>query len=486
MIKKLISTCCLLPMATNIFSQTTLVLQPDASTGNDAYVWDYQPNTNYGTITGLDITAWTASGTPYISRAFLQFDLSSIPAVAVITSAHLSLYHNSTATSYNGIHNGANESFLQRVTGNWQQNTINWNNQPTTTTMNQLSLPATTSGTQDFTNLDVTNLVADMVANPATSFGFMLRLQTEQEYRDLLFGSSEHPNAALHPKLEITYDTNVTCLTKQPNATDGKDAYVWDYNPSTNYGNADGLDVTAWTASGTPYISRVFLQFDLSSIPTNASIVSAKLSLYHNNTASGYNGIHNGANESFIRQVTSNWQENTITWNNQPTTTSVNEIYLPATTSGTQDFLDVDVRGIVTGMVSNPGINYGFSMVLQTEQSYRDLLFGASEHPNSSLHPKLEVCYSVPTAIHNINNSTASLSFYPNPLHTVSTLKIEDPSSALRDIVINDLAGKVVFEELKSAKKEFKLESKNFQSGFYFVRVISETGEVQTLKFAAE
>ena len=33
----------------------------------------------------------------------------------------------------------------------------------------------------------------------------MLRLQTEQHYRNMVFASSDHPDASLHPELEVTY-----------------------------------------------------------------------------------------------------------------------------------------------------------------------------------------------------------------------------------------------------------------------------------------
>ncbi|MEO8150344.1 MAG: DNRLRE domain-containing protein [Bacteroidia bacterium] len=467
------------------FGQTTITLQPGPTDGNDAFVWDYNPNTNFGTNEGLDVTGWTATGTPYISRGLLQFDLSSIPAGAVIINAQLSLYHNNTITSYGGVHSGANASYLQRATSNWQGNSVTWNNQPSTTTINQIVLPQTISGTQNFTNVDVTNLVSDMINNPATSFGFMLRLQNESPFSDLVFASSNHTNPSLHPKLEITYDTAVTCMTLQPGISDGKDAFVWDYQPNSNFGNAEGLDVTAWTAGATPYISRAFFQFDFTSIPANAQITSADLSLFHNNTMTSYNGIHNGANESFIQRVTGNWQENTINWSNQPATSNINQLSLPATVSGTQDFLNLDVKNLVVDMMNNPATSFGFMLRLQNEVYYSDLVFASSDHPNATLHPKLEVCYTVPTSVQQFDNSD-KLSLYPNPVINTSNLVIDSKPNITNHIMIYDETGRKVFERKDFDGREIAIRKADFSKGIYLIKVVSSNGKSTSLKFVVE
>jgi hypothetical protein len=187
-----------------------LVLQP-AETGRDVMLDTHNGgNTNYDGSPALNSTAWTDQSIPYQQRSLLEFDLASIPVNSVIQSAHLTLYNNytdNTSGFMDGTHShlsGDNQSVLQRITSSWQENTATWNNSPTSTTVNEVTLPQDTNPNQDYT-IDVTQLVQDMVNNPTTSFGFMLRLVTEQHYRCLIFASSDHPNAALHPKLDICY-----------------------------------------------------------------------------------------------------------------------------------------------------------------------------------------------------------------------------------------------------------------------------------------
>lgn len=191
-------------------AQTTLVLQPGPSDGKDAEIFSCVPcgyaNHNYGTKRDFNAIAWTKSGNTSIVRSLIEFDLSQIPQSAIIHSATLSLYFN--PTSEEGSHAqflGCNDSYLQRITSSWTESTVTWNNQPSTTALNRVSLPATTSSNQSFTNINVKKLILDSRRFPASSFGFMLSLQSECVYKKLIFASSDNPNPAIRPKLTITY-----------------------------------------------------------------------------------------------------------------------------------------------------------------------------------------------------------------------------------------------------------------------------------------
>jgi len=188
-------------------AQITLVLQPD-STGKDAIVDSYYPTGDNSSSPEFNSAAWTHSGIPETERSFIDFDYSSIPTGAIIQSAFLTLYNN--PNSLNGFQDGkhshisgTNQSHLLRITQPWMEN-VNWTNQPTSDTVNQVELLQDTNPNQDYT-IDVTLLVQDRINNPTANYGFMLELDIESPYRCLLFASGDHPNASLHPKLEINY-----------------------------------------------------------------------------------------------------------------------------------------------------------------------------------------------------------------------------------------------------------------------------------------
>ena len=181
----------------------SLLLQPGPSTGKDAMVISLTPETNYGSSTGLVAKAMLNGSQLEVARAFIQFNLSSIPQSAVIQSAKLDLYYDPTSPI--GGHVGDNQVFIRRIISNWDENTITYNNQPQTTESHRVYLPMASSSHQDYTAIAVTQLVQDMVNNPSTSFGFAIRLINEQIHRALVLASSDHGSPSLRPRLFISY-----------------------------------------------------------------------------------------------------------------------------------------------------------------------------------------------------------------------------------------------------------------------------------------
>lgn len=212
--------------------QTTVTFQPDGVVGKDATLNSAPSveNNNYGTSDHIEAAAWTYSGDPGVVRSLFEFtQLSTIPSNAIITSATLSLYAMDQAPWQHSTLSGSNEGWLERITSSWNESTVTWTNQPASTTLNSVSLAASISATQNYLNIDVTDLVQDMIDQPATSYGFILKLQTEDYYRRLGFGSSDHTNASLRPKLNITYTT--TAGTNELEASEGISCYP---NPSSD------------------------------------------------------------------------------------------------------------------------------------------------------------------------------------------------------------------------------------------------------------
>lgn len=206
--KTLLLLCILLVPAT-VYAQMTITFQPDSTCGKDAFAWTLLPNNAYPNHPDFIATMWTNNGNPSGTRQFVDFDLAVMPPGVTVQSAVLELYHypSPNNTGHSNL-SGPADCWLQRVTQPWQENTLTWNNQPATTTQNQLNIPAPTSLTQNY-SLNVTQLVQDYLNNPSASFGFMLRLQNESYYRSLLFASSDNVNLQLRPKLTVVYTPDV-------------------------------------------------------------------------------------------------------------------------------------------------------------------------------------------------------------------------------------------------------------------------------------
>jgi hypothetical protein len=151
------------------------------------------------------IAAWTTGGNPVSIRSLIKFDISAIPANATIVSAKLSLYAHLNPNNGNLVdaHFGTtNAVSLQRITSAWSS-TTSWNTQPTATTVNQATIPQSTSAFQNDTDIDVTALITDIKAN--TNYGILAKLTNEQYYNSRQYYSSFATDAAKRPKLVITY-----------------------------------------------------------------------------------------------------------------------------------------------------------------------------------------------------------------------------------------------------------------------------------------
>ena len=195
--------------------------------------------------------------------------------------------------------------------------------------------------------------------------------------------------------LGVAQSNAQTTVSFQPDATAGKDAMVYTYAPTTNYGTYTLHRAFRWTIGGQWNTIRSYIEYDLSSIPTNAIVTNADLYLY----GDGHNPL-SGSNAVYISTASGSWSESTIHWNNQPGFSTTDQKSLAQTTSSTQNDL-VDVTTHVQSMVNSPATNYGWCMHLQDEASnnYRDRRYGTSDHATASKRPKLEVTYVLPMSL---------------------------------------------------------------------------------------
>jgi len=132
-------------------------------------------------------------------------------------------------------------------------------------------------------------------------------------------------------------------------------------------------------------MNRFLVKFDLSSIPSNATVDSSTLSLY----------LASCSGTPFpdwlvAGRASSSWTESGVTWNNKPGYLTNVRQYIPCS-SGWKDF---NVKTIVSEWVSGSKANYGF-MVLGDEDDntwYRTFYSrGVADYK-----PKLVINYTVP------------------------------------------------------------------------------------------
>ena len=176
-------------------------------------------------------------------------------------------------------------------------------------------------------------------------------------------------------------------ITLQPDAVEGKDVYVMDIFPSDNFGDLTFLSIGVYTV---PF-ARGYLQFDLSPVPPEAVILDANLGL-HYDSSYGLTSLPIG-----LYEVTENWEEGTITWNNQPASSSeaVDIQIIPA--SQTNDFVYWQIGNLVKGWQEGSIANYGIHLK-DTDESSDDggVDFFSSDWLTANQRPKLIIEFYIP------------------------------------------------------------------------------------------
>ena len=200
---------------------------------------------------------------------------------------------------------------------------------------------------------------------------------TAVDTTSVLVNPAVQQTITLQPSNNIADERNIAIIGGQDASSHDKD-----------------LDAGAWTFQGTTGYIRGTFRFDMSSIPANATIISAKLSLYsiHDPTNGDLVNANSGTNNAmYIRRAITPWDGNTVTWQTQPATTTTDQLSIPHTNLAFLDLIDLDVKSLVDAMRTNG--NYGFMMILQNETIYNIRQFCSPFHADATKHPKLVIVY---------------------------------------------------------------------------------------------
>jgi hypothetical protein len=176
----------------------------------------------------------------------------------------------------------------------------------------------------------------------------------------------------------------------QPDTGDGKDAAVYLWDSFNNYGDSYNLS-TGGNTVGT--IWRSFIEFNISSIPPTAVVTGAEFGLYYDwaygKTTEGRMSLYG---------VYQPWDEDEISWSEQPSTSPIPWVMTAIPGYATDDFFYVDIdTSKVQEWVNGSLTNYGIMVRDYSESTAGSLrLFSSSDSPDASSHPKLTIQYYDP------------------------------------------------------------------------------------------
>jgi hypothetical protein len=409
-----------------------------------------QPHANFGWDPTLTL------GAGEVQNALVRFDLASLPPGAQVITAALEL----RLLSATGEAPVAVDAF--GVLRHWEEGEATWNlafagvpwgdagcrragvdRRAALTDRKRLVYPDRPL------LLDVTALAHAWAADPAANHGLLLRALSRQA-ATLRFGSSDHPDPALRPRLWVRYALPAGAPTPSPTPeetptptwtvtgtpptatptgtpsptptatftpgppptvvafqqgvggyTGAQDTTLSAWAPNANFHTGPTLGLRTSVAEN---IKVALLRFDLRAIPPQAQVVQATLEFY----------VANRSNANWLwaeaHQVLRPWTAAQATWNqassgvlwsvpgcNGSGTDRAEGVHDRTYMAASGQWYDLDLTDLVQFWVGNPGQNYGLLLRSYSSGSVEYEL-ASSEAENPALRPRLVVRYRfVPT-----------------------------------------------------------------------------------------
>ena len=157
-------------------------------TNRDAYVWQRNSQYNYGNGQFMSVGQETSAS--FKLNGLFSFDLSNVNLDPNnIQSAYVTL---------DIITNTNDEVFLRRITENWSEGGVTWNNQPAYAFEYYNSF----YGVVGSQKLDITNLVKQWVSGTHPNYGIFLETAG---LKDTRIRTKEYSDGTYAPQLEINY-----------------------------------------------------------------------------------------------------------------------------------------------------------------------------------------------------------------------------------------------------------------------------------------
>jgi hypothetical protein len=178
----------------------------------DATVRNGAPNTNFGSEPTLEVMLYRSGDVWGEAMALVRFDLSALPANAIIESATMELY----LVDADGEDPAPIGAYF--ITGNWTEAGVTWNNRPAAQPTGIVaSVNSVTGGYKSWT---VTDWVRYWHDHPEENRGVYLRISVAEGYFERVFESRD--NNEHRPRLVVQYrlpPTATPTATRTPTRT---------------------------------------------------------------------------------------------------------------------------------------------------------------------------------------------------------------------------------------------------------------------------
>ena len=207
--------------------------------------------------------------------------------------------------------------------------------------------------------------------------------------------------------LKIPSDAVYKTLVLQPGPDLGKDAMVSNLEPDKNFGDYKYFEATFLTEGVLTVMrsNRSMIWFDLSQLPKSAVIKKVVLKLSYDvpvpydvtvfpNTTPGTT-LWYGA---VLQQIIEPWDEGKVTWNTQPKSTEINQVFVSPFIKNA-NVIELDVTRLfvnpTASATANLLPNWGMLFRLFPVEKFPGFRFASSDFTVATMRPQIGVSYTI-------------------------------------------------------------------------------------------
>jgi hypothetical protein len=208
--------------------------------------------------------------------------------------------------------------------------------------------------------------------------------------------------------LRIPWESQYKVLVLQPGPEKGKDAMISNLEPEKNFGNHKYFEATFLSEPVLTVMrsNRSLIWFNPDSLPKSVIIKKVTLTLTYDLPIpfdSTYITTNTGPVSGIawygavLQQVIEPWEEYKVTWNNQPKTIELNQVYISPFIRNT-NMIQVDVTKLFVNPATTDGASYpNYGMLFKTwpVDRFPGFRFASSDYPVANMRPRLTIYYTL-------------------------------------------------------------------------------------------
>ncbi len=233
---------------------------------------------------------------------------------------------------------------------------------------------------------------------------YIFMVKTEAYEKKFMFGWEDLMKTSANEPLLLPLGDNSgmyeMLIRTSPENT--KDALITNLDRDTNFGDHALFAASFKSDSGytVMHTTRSLMYTNIQRhLPKSAIITKVELELTLAGNiypvplhASGYHPADSGA----LRQVVEEWNENEVTWENQPSTISANQVIIPYNPWINSNKRIYDITPLFEPVDTIRSPFYGFMFSHYTEDIAGGIEFGSSDTKNENDRPLFKVYYTLP------------------------------------------------------------------------------------------